>query len=443
MMDRKRRIGAGGLWGGAASLERREAMVTVFTFVVFGTAAVLLAVVSSAHNPGVSRVRHFGAAVTFWSALQGAYYFSVTQALAVARWFHGLSLAFLGLVVCLSLAVLTSHSSLVRHAILIHVVLLVYVIWDLVAMSYYKKRAGASYRIYRRFTAHDVLFAIVYGLVAYVPLLPDAARFVLGAAWDRTTASDSITLFVLAYEFVDFSRLSLPSVLRVSTDVLDVRNGYTEWAPIYEKGNAIIATERLHTARQLKRLSIEGKAVVDFGCGTGYYLGYLLDAGARRVIGVDQNAEMIRRVSERIKGDSRLELVQGGMTAIALMNRGSIDAVLACLVVDHLEDADYLEFIKASAGALKQNGLLYISDVNPYYEQLTHRYASFLDASGIEARIRVYPHSISWTLARLREGGFEAQIREELVTSSLSEEWEELQKLVGFPLITSYLARRN
>lgn len=421
----------------------REATVFAIAHMVFIAAAVAFALIFWRQERTVSLVRYGGAAVTLWASLHGLYYFMLSQAPTAKEWFRGLAVVFLGVNILLCLGLMASHSSVLIHGLVIHVVLTMYVVWDLIARKHYRPRSGQWFSYYEKLLTHDRSFWIWYGFCAYLAFIPGVRSFMGFASVPVDVLSDWLTLIVLVAESLDFAQLSTRSTVNANygNGVFDVVDGYQRWAPLYDKGNAVITVERDHTGLRLKDLPIQGKTVVDFGCGIGHYLAALLDAGAAKVFGIESNAAMIARIPGAIKSDARVQIIEGGVAALGHLTERSIDGVFCALVVDHLRDHDYRDFLQFVARVLRSGGWLYISDVNPYFELREHCYARFLDESGVEKRIRVFPHSVAETLQELRRVGFShIELREGQIAASATSSWEELKDLSGFPLIIEYFA---
>lgn len=80
--------------------------------------------------------------------------------------------------------------------------------------------------------------------------------------------------------------------------ILD-RVGYENiWRPIYDKEKRLIARGRGKfydiIPETLESIDFEAKTVVDLGCNFGYYTFLAARLGARRVVGIDINSEIIR-----------------------------------------------------------------------------------------------------------------------------------------------------
>lgn len=105
------------------------------------------------------------------------------------------------------------------------------------------------------------------------------------------------------------------------------QDGFTAGAdPEYEE--QILPLVRKHLAGAVD--------VLDVGCGEGQVSRLAIDGGARRAVGVDPTAAMVVKATERGGGG-----VFGRAGAAALPFReGTFDAVVACLVFEHITDVD-------------------------------------------------------------------------------------------------------
>jgi len=81
---------------------------------------------------------------------------------------------------------------------------------------------------------------------------------------------------------------------------------------------------------------VEGKRVLDVGCGTGRYTEWLLEHGAQ-VTGFDASPKMLAHARERVGG--RAELILHDLNdPLDFVESDSVDLVLATLVLDYVED---------------------------------------------------------------------------------------------------------
>jgi O-antigen chain-terminating methyltransferase len=135
--------------------------------------------------------------------------------------------------------------------------------------------------------------------------------------------------------------------------------------------------EELRSRQQVYVELLRGHApVVDLGCGRGELLELLRDAGiAAR--GVESNASAVQEC--RAKG---LDVASGDLVAFVQQQpAGSLGAVFAAQVAEHLEPAQLLALLAASHRALPPGGLLVLETVNAasvlaffdvYVRDLTH-----------------------------------------------------------------------
>lgn len=80
-----------------------------------------------------------------------------------------------------------------------------------------------------------------------------------------------------------------------------------------------------------------GRTVLDAGCGEGYGLAMLRDAGARRVIGADLDEQVIAHVARRYAGDGVIEAMRCELMALPLAD-DEVDLTVSFQVIEHLHD---------------------------------------------------------------------------------------------------------
>ena len=125
------------------------------------------------------------------------------------------------------------------------------------------------------------------------------------------------------------------------------------------------------------RADAPGPRVLDLGPGRGEWLAVLAEVGVPAV-GVDDNAAMV----EHLRGRG-LDVVLGDAAAhLAAVPDGSLDAVTAFHVVEHLDLEALLTLLAQSRRVLRPGGLLVLETPNPanlvmgacnFYLDPTHR----------------------------------------------------------------------
>jgi ubiquinone/menaquinone biosynthesis C-methylase UbiE len=106
------------------------------------------------------------------------------------------------------------------------------------------------------------------------------------------------------------------------------------------------------------RLAAGIQNIVDVGCGTGHWVGRLLNA-SRWVIGIDPSVEMLRRAPRPLAGHN---LIRGCAEALPLAN-GQFGLVLVVNAVHHF--ASLGRFVREAARVLRPGGTLGIIGLDP------------------------------------------------------------------------------
>ncbi|MGA4731901.1 class I SAM-dependent methyltransferase [Micromonospora taraxaci] len=108
--------------------------------------------------------------------------------------------------------------------------------------------------------------------------------------------------------------------------------------------------------------SVRDLAVLDLGCGPGLYAESLVAQGARRVVGVDASATMVRLAGERVRGP--VEFRRHDLnTPMAWATDGEFDVAVMPLVLPHVDDR--AGALREVARLLRPGGRLVISTHHP------------------------------------------------------------------------------
>jgi len=104
-----------------------------------------------------------------------------------------------------------------------------------------------------------------------------------------------------------------------------------------------------------------GSEVADLACGTGYGT-VMLAEKARRVVGVDINAEVIEEVKRRYQRVENAEFLSADLRSLDFVAR--FDYIVSFETVEHLEESEIPDLFASFSRALKPNGTLIFS--TPY-----------------------------------------------------------------------------
>ena len=133
------------------------------------------------------------------------------------------------------------------------------------------------------------------------------------------------------------------------------------WAEIDDLKNAkkqIVDTEEFAPDEELKNINFDNKVVLDFGCGVGRNLRYLVTTSAQQIIGFDF-PNMIELSKQVLSEDERAKIQ---FISPPLQNLPKLDIIIATLVFQHVNDiGELIEYLYILREALSEDGLIYIN----------------------------------------------------------------------------------
>ena len=207
-----------------------------------------------------------------------------------------------------------------------------------------------------------------------------------------------------------------------------VREGYNIWAPTYDTAkNPLVVLDRRHTLRVLSPKPEE--LILDAGCGTGFYMANILDAGARYV-GADLSRGMLAMIRN---ARPHAALVESDLDSGLPFRSSSFDAVLSALVSEHI--AHIRRFCDEVTRVLRPGGRFIWSVFHP---DLAHggTEANFVNADGYEVRLGAELHTIEDYRNALTGAGLSVRSWKEVVgDSDLARIIPRAEKYVGKPML--------
>ncbi len=105
---------------------------------------------------------------------------------------------------------------------------------------------------------------------------------------------------------------------------------------------------------------VNGKTVLDLGCGEGYGTKILKDAGANQVIGVDINQEVIKQARKDYSSRG-ISFRAGDAQGLELKDE-SFDLVVSLELIEHLQN--YQQYLQEVKRVLKSPGIFVLSTPN-------------------------------------------------------------------------------
>lgn len=138
--------------------------------------------------------------------------------------------------------------------------------------------------------------------------------------------------------------------------VFKSKEGYDKYASVYDKRiNFLNQFEGEVILKMLK--GIEGKKVLDIGCGTGRLVGKLLERKAL-VTGVDVSGEMLKIASKKFKST---EFIEADAEKMPFPDE-SFDMMIASFLIVHLKDLD--KFFDEAYRILRPGGSFIVTNIN-------------------------------------------------------------------------------
>jgi malonyl-CoA O-methyltransferase len=151
------------------------------------------------------------------------------------------------------------------------------------------------------------------------------------------------------------------------------RGAYDRWSTAYDQQlNSTVAADETHFPGVWRRLS--GQRVLEIGCGTGRHTQKLVRQG-NEVVGIDLSAGMLAAARRTLRGHA-VRLIHADLMTFDELAEGDFDAVVASLVLEHIEDA--AGFFLRAARVLRRAGRLYLSEIQPL-RTATGSQARFVD----------------------------------------------------------------
>ena len=182
----------------------------------------------------------------------------------------------------------------------------------------------------------------------------------------------------------------MPTAPRQNAPNPDVATAYDRWSATYDSD--VNATRDLD-AVVLRRsaLNLEGKRVVELGCGTGKNTGWIANAAAG-VTALDFSAGMLSHARQRVSA-SHVRFVYHDLRNPWPLEDQSADVIIGNLVLEHV--GALAPIFAEAARVLTPGGQLYLCELHPY-RQLRGGQAHFADAAtGQVVALAAYLHSTS------------------------------------------------
>jgi ubiquinone/menaquinone biosynthesis C-methylase UbiE len=184
------------------------------------------------------------------------------------------------------------------------------------------------------------------------------------------------------------------------------REGYDRWAPTYDRiPNPLLAREERYLLPLLTDLS--NRSVLDLGCGTGRWLAQLMVRGARRAVGIDRSAAMLRIA--RQKAAIRQRLVESSCENLPFES-ATFDLAICSFALGHIDDLEAMA--RHLARVTRANADVFISDLHPEAYARGWRVGFRDGATAVQIEMR--SRSVAEIVQTFRTNGFECRASDAL-----------------------------
>jgi len=131
------------------------------------------------------------------------------------------------------------------------------------------------------------------------------------------------------------------------------------WAEVYDhQPNPFLSVEERYVEQLLGE--VEGKDVLDVGCGTGRWLKLLAARGPKQLIGIDSSSAMLDRAQTKLGGAADIRL---GDCCTLPIPTSSADIVIASFVLSYLESLE--DFAAELRRVTRLGGRVFVTDLHP------------------------------------------------------------------------------
>jgi len=216
----------------------------------------------------------------------------------------------------------------------------------------------------------------------------------------------------------------------VEPDDLPVLEGYAAWAPLYDDdGNPLTAIEG--PTLQGWFGPIEGRRVLDLGCGTGRHTLALVQAGAR-VSALDGSSEMLDLARAKLQGYP-VDWLSFELPGTLPFPDAEFDLVVLALIAEHLDDLGGV--LTEAARVTRPGGRCLLSALHPDRTAAGQR-ARFIDPSTGERRhiATIHRSPDEYLVTAETAGWLLIESRTLIVTSEIAGQLPRAAPYVGRPL---------
>lgn len=215
------------------------------------------------------------------------------------------------------------------------------------------------------------------------------------------------------------------------------QKGYDTWSTFYDNyPNPTVAIDDLSFPPFWQH--IEGKSVLEIGCGTGRHTQKLLKKN-NKVTGVDLSEGMLA-VARKKNSQGDVQFIQADFLSFDFKGK-LFDFILCSLVIEHI--TDLVLFFQKAKNCLKPKGRLYISEIHPQRSSQGVM-AHFKTDDGNEIHLESVPHTERDFESAAESAGLKTVLKETIVgTDELVKINAKWAKHLNAPLVQVWIFQND
>ena len=179
---------------------------------------------------------------------------------------------------------------------------------------------------------------------------------------------------------------------------------YDLWAKTYddERDNLMLYYDKIILNKLIAGINLNGKVILDYGCGTGRNWGDLLNHNPQKIIGCDTSSGMLDVLKSKYKNAETHIITENNLS---FLPDYSCDVLISTLVIAHIKEIK--EIFSEWSRVLKPEGDIIITDFHP--EHLSSGGSRTFKHDDKSITIKNYVHPVEFIKKELSLLGFETK----------------------------------
>jgi malonyl-CoA O-methyltransferase len=189
-------------------------------------------------------------------------------------------------------------------------------------------------------------------------------------------------------------------------EILSPLDGYNLWAASYKNETNPIKDWSDKLVQKLLP-DLNGKSILDYGCGTGKFCHFAESKQASRIVGIDLSPAMIEQAK---KLSNKTEFICGDIRQVHLP-KNCFDVIITALVLGHVENLGAC--LDALLQTMKTGGSIVITDFHPFLTMMNAKRTFSDPSTSKQFEVRHHLHLFEEYFSAFHRNGFIVDTLEE------------------------------